>query len=695
MHRPHVWIASFLFVLAAAALSVADAPPEDAPYLVGRGMADITGPAVGMKMMGYVRPDQITEGIHLRQYSRAFIVASAKGDQRLALVTTDLMSVTHSLVLSVLDNLQAALPGVYRLDNVVVAATHTHAAPGGYWHYAADTPLGTPFHQEHYDELVSGIARSILKAHEDLRPGHILIASGEVSGAGAQRSRTAYENNPQAERDKYPSDTDASQMTLLKFVVAGKPIGILNWHPVHPTSMSCFNRLISGDNKGYAEHVLELARRESDPGFVAAFAQSNCGDVTPNLSLNQRGPGKDEFESTRIIGQRQADAAEKLLGAASEQLSGRIDSRQAYIELAHLTVRDEFTHAGPQLTAPAAYGYSFAAGSTEDGGGQPLFREGMQRQDPLIDTLAKTLVPLPQPTADLRLMHRPKPILLAIGQAQPPVLPTVLPIGVARIGQLAIVIGPAEYTTMSGRRFRESVRQALPGVRHVVVAGYANDYAGYVATREEYEVQHYEGAATLYGPWTQAAYQQEFSRLAADMAAGRPSQSHAAPLDVRGTVRPTPLGTSIDHDPPGAKFGEPARDATPTAQRGGLMAVAFWTGNPQNGYRADRCYALVERQQGEAWQVVTTDGQWQVQCRWTQLPVSPPESNGVIQTAAKSPTSVNRRPIDPLAAHQVAIQWEIPPGVKPGTYRITHRGTYKNDQGLQEFEGHSRPFSVR
>lgn len=36
-------------------------------YLVGCGSADITGPAAGFPMDGYVRKDQITEGIHLRQ----------------------------------------------------------------------------------------------------------------------------------------------------------------------------------------------------------------------------------------------------------------------------------------------------------------------------------------------------------------------------------------------------------------------------------------------------------------------------------------------------------------------------------------------------------------------------------------------------------------------------------------------------
>lgn len=35
---------------------------------------------------------------------------------------------------------------------------------------------------------------------------------------------------------------------------------------------------------------------------------------------------------------------------------------------------------------------------------------------------------------------------------------------------------------------------------HVVIAGPANTYGHYVATREEYNVQRFEGAATVYGP---------------------------------------------------------------------------------------------------------------------------------------------------------------------------------------------------
>ena len=83
------------------------------------------------------------------------------------------------------------------------------------------------------------------------------------------------------------NDTD-HEMVVLKMVdTSGNDIGMIDWFAVHCTSMNNTNALISGDNKGYASYLMEEAM--SPPGtlpgtakFVAAFAQSNEGDVSPN-----------------------------------------------------------------------------------------------------------------------------------------------------------------------------------------------------------------------------------------------------------------------------------------------------------------------------------------------------------------------------------------------------------------------------
>lgn len=74
---------------------------------------------------------------------------------------------------------------------------------------------------------------------------------------------------------------------MLKFVALnGELMGVITWFPVHCTSMNNTNQLISGDNKGYASLLFEEhMNKDSLPGkgpFVAAFANGNEGDVSPN-----------------------------------------------------------------------------------------------------------------------------------------------------------------------------------------------------------------------------------------------------------------------------------------------------------------------------------------------------------------------------------------------------------------------------
>ena len=69
----------------------------------------------------------------------------------------------------------------------------------------------------------------------------------------------------------------------------GKDIGSINFFAVHGTSMFNNNHLVSGDNKGYASYLFERAingwnnTMAGRGPFVAAFGQSNEGDVSPNI----------------------------------------------------------------------------------------------------------------------------------------------------------------------------------------------------------------------------------------------------------------------------------------------------------------------------------------------------------------------------------------------------------------------------
>src|SRR3954452_19764917 len=95
----------------------------DTGWLVGCGRADITGEPWGVGMMGYGRRFQRTTGIHLPQRWRAFIIVERATEERLVYVVSDIAMFFRNVRDAVLSRLD---PTVYREDNVVLTATHTH-----------------------------------------------------------------------------------------------------------------------------------------------------------------------------------------------------------------------------------------------------------------------------------------------------------------------------------------------------------------------------------------------------------------------------------------------------------------------------------------------------------------------------------------------------------------------------------------
>ncbi len=640
-----------LLILLASPVCALDAAT---PYLVGRGLADITGPLHGMQMWGFGRADQVTEGLHIRQRSRAFVVAQAEDPaKRLVFVSADLGSIEHHITLAVIDRLRDRYGDAYTIKNVILSATHTHAGPGGYWHSRLDNGFDGGFYPEYFEAIVSGITSSIVEAHEDLQPGNIYLAKKRIANAGANRSMTAYLENPQRERDQYAANTP-TEMTLLKFVGNSGAIGALNWYALHPTAMNFYNRLVSGDHKGYASWRMEQLRGNrytEKNGFVAAFAQADAGDVTPNTNLDNTGPGKTDFETTKIMGERQLQAALAAYANASEPLAGPIKTRQIYVDLRDYQIDPRFTKAGEQTTCPSAYGYSFAGGSTEDGGGHFLFREGMTEQSFVLDFLIRWLADAPRWTERVRSCQSPKPILFETGSGEPPLQSQIRSVTLALVGQLAILALPAEVTTMAGRRLKTAVMQELGELAtHIVIAGYANGYAGYVTTPEEYLVQQYEGGHTLHGRWTLPAYQQIANGLASGIKAGSQTTSKTVYDDWRGKSFATSLpGRENREIPEHVNYGDlysKHRGHKPEYSGGETVAAEFWSSHPTDAFRTDVNYLRVEHKTNSGWKTVATDSDWSTKVRWRS------ENGAMVAT----------------------LSWHIPTEVASGEYRLIHAG---------------------
>ncbi|KAJ3112330.1 hypothetical protein HK100_002377 [Physocladia obscura] len=527
-------------------------------------------------MLGYADIAQNANGIQQELNARAFIFANREApSNRVVYVSAEIgfmSSIARQEVIRRLDEAgyidKITNKSLYTAENVMVSATHTHSGPGGFsdeFMYQI-TSLGlVPLARE---ALIDAITNAIIIGHVDLESAlksptssqKVTINTGNLANAGINRSPHAYMRNPSSERANYSSNTDQT-MTAINIWGSDNALrGHVNFFAVHGTSLHGDNFLVSGDNKGFAAYIWELEERlkkgrephgfEVDD-FVAAFSQSNSGDVSPNLVLPRcidtgepcdgsknccngdvtkclgQGPGepngKDGFYAAEYIGRMQYEKA-KLLSTpdVGVETRGPILFRHAWVDMSKVTV--ELSDKSIATTCGPAMGYSFLAGTT-DGKGSKFSYQGYNKPDPQSHVLSflRDIINFRPITTASEQCHHPKIILLNTGENTSPYpwQPRVLPLQIFLIGRKIVLLGlPSEITTMAGRRLRETVRvqltrdSTIDADAHVVIVGLANAYASYVTTREEYQVQRYEGGSTAYGPNTLLAYQKLFGMMA-------------------------------------------------------------------------------------------------------------------------------------------------------------------------------------
>ncbi|XP_061081120.1 neutral ceramidase [Conger conger] len=675
--------------------------PTENPFLVGVGRADVTGPVGDVPLMGYANLGQTAGGIHTRLFSRAFIVDD--GRKRVVFVTADIGMVSQRLRLEVLNELQSKYGNIYGQDNVVMSGTHTHSGLAGYFQYTLFMITSKGYIKPSIQTIVNGIVKSIDIAHKNLKPGRIFLNKGELEDSNLNRSPHSYLNNPAGERQRYKSNTD-KQVVILKFTdLDGDGLGVLSWFAVHPVSMNYTNHMVSADNIGYASYLFEQEKNigflPGEGPFVAAFASSNQGDVTPNTRgpfcvntgeacdfINSScpiggtkmcvamGPGKDMFESTRIIGENIYKKAKELYGRAEQEVRGVLHAAHQWVDMTNVTVQLNSTHTGK--TCKPALGHSFAAG-TIDGGGDLNFTQGAVEGDPFWDAIRDALVG--PPSNETQDCHWPKPILFSTGEMTGPLPwhPDIVDVQMITIGNVAIVAVPGEFTTMSGRRLREAVKLELESLgkfadTEVVIAGLCNVYTHYITTYEEYQIQRYEAASTIYGPHTLSAYIKLYRGLARAITEGKELPAGPAPPFFNESQLFSWLPAApVDRKPLNTVFGQVLEQVLPEYRVGEVASVTFVSGNPRNsGDMTEKTFVTVEKHHDrtEQWDVVHTDASWETRFYWIK---------GF------------------LSRSNATVEWHIPPQAQSGTYRIRHFGHVKETESvIKPYEGTSANFTV-
>ncbi|CBF74402.1 hypothetical protein AN4245.2 [Aspergillus nidulans FGSC A4] len=670
---------------------------DDSIFVVGAGKADITGPVVEVGFGGYADLDQVGTGLRQRLYSRAFIVANPN-------------NLEQTWIYIVLDTLTGDT-GVR--DGVLKGLAE----------------LGSDYSRQSYNAIVDGVLLSIRRAHESLAPGRLTFGTIDVEDANINRSPYSYDANPEEEKARYPHNVDKT-LELLRFDRENdnKTMAVLTFFPVHGTSLYGNNTLASGDNKGVAAWLFERSVQDDSRfanDFVAGFSQSNVGDTSPNIlgawcddgsgeecrysdstcggqstTCHGRGPffREDSYgaKSCFEIGRRQYSAAKELYSqmetnAIQIRKSSQVSSFHLFEDLKGYTFQSPF-NSSTLTTCSAALGFSFAAGTTD----WPGYFDFTQN-----DTTPAERNPLwyiargflHTPTPEQRKCQEPKDVLLDVGEMSLPYAwtPNIVDIQLHRIGQLIIVTSTSEVTTMAGRRWREAIAKSARDILSifdplVVLGSPANSYAHYVTTEEEYSRQRYEGASTLYGPNTLAAYVNltltYLPYLDESAAAGQyPEPSGIEPpINTEKSLSFIP-SVVYDGHPIGKAYGDIITSAGNTRYAPGDVASATFIGaNPRNNLRLESTFAAVERQTDDGhWETVRTDSDWSLVYRWKR-------TNTV------------------LGHSEVTLQWEIeddyyavgsPRPVQAGVYRFHYYGDAKGLNGrIEAFEGVDEPFTV-
>jgi neutral ceramidase len=715
--------AALCFVLLCGVLPwqglAADAAAASSGMRVGVGTGDITGPVTEIST-GYNSVGDLMKGLLMKLNARAFVVES--GSSRVCYVSAEIVHMTESIKPGVIKELNArGLGGRYNVQNVMLAATHCHSSPSNTsWYGLYDLVNGVPgFDDVYYKVVVRGIADAIQAADENLQPGSVSIASGDISGAVANRSFDAYKQN-------YDADTSADiytsvnpEMVLLRFNNAsGSGIGALNWFGSHGTSNSIDNTLVSADHKGYAAYEME---QQHGDGFVAAFAQSESGDASPNtpqadyhddfLRPNQLDSSLNVIENEIVAGTKELNEANSLYNSASD-LGSAVDYRYTSLDFSNIKVDQKYIgefympwdDVENASTSTPCIGAGIMAGD-EEGAPVDSAAEGQvkntytQNADgswtqhkfdfsqlnlyglqylmgPLWPTAMKVLN-----SDSFDAAQAEKVVCLNVGN----LMQTVQPLQIFRIGSLVIAGVPFEVTSTQAQRTREALLKTLAqaGVNKVVLSTLTNSYSQYVTTREEYAAQHYEGSTVLFGPWSGDAMTQELDVLAAAMFSGEACSAGKEAPDMSGRMVKTPaaaVGTVKDT----GLFGKVVTNAKGSYSMGQTVSVTFQAANPRNvaqlkanGTLAKYCsggkYSYMEVQTssdgGKTWQTVRTDADPYTTFTWQR-------TVGFTSRAT--------------------VTWLLKDAsIQPGLYRLQYNGIAKNLLGCYvPFTGVSRSFTV-
>ncbi|MFZ3183435.1 MAG: neutral/alkaline non-lysosomal ceramidase N-terminal domain-containing protein [Pseudomonas sp.] len=476
---------------------------------------DITPPP-GMPKAGFAIWSAYGDGFRTRLKARVFYLRP-KGGEPLVLVQTDLLAGSEILHAALSQRLAAV--SEIAPQNLVLAANHTHAAPGQYFgndFYNQHASNAAGFDQRWFNFLAQRIEGAILQARGQLRPAKLAVGQSEIWGQTRNRALEPYLNNPEV------TDKDASPgrvfqainptLTMVRIDLQDgdgqyRPRGVFSSFSIHGTGIGSDTAFYHADVWAYIANELAWRVQQQyglDEKPIHGAFEATHGDVAPNVEFEHL-----SYAEARRVGSNIGAQAFDLFRQLDGQLHERVELHSA---LREVDVLQQPSIGAISLCQPAL-GAALAAGPIEHHSpliwqlpfihpGQPKtwFADDCQGAKHWLGT------------------HWLQPLI-----APPETFPHRLLIQTLQIDNSYWAMLPFEVTVMSGQLIAKQMQQSLADAGRsaapVLVSSVANGYTGYVTTPSEYALQYYEGGHTLYGSQTAPFLAAHSGRLLGEMLA--------------------------------------------------------------------------------------------------------------------------------------------------------------------------------
>ncbi len=561
--------------LAFVAVALASCAPKDVPlptpisrppqtgsgYLrAGFGRVDITPPP-SYGLFGYGPEARVAGGHRVRLNARSLVLEGPSGEL-VAVAVADLDLISTLLHRLVAERVASATDSAIGADRLILAATHTHSAPG---HYLSGWPLNEfGSGVGGYDSLFTGwlaekIARSVVRAYESRLPAEAGWAVADVWGHTRNRSYEAYVLNSGVPAlgirapEWLPDDLHRAvnpRWALLRVDIdrdsSGHftPAGALSIFSIHGTGFPSGNDLYDADIHGLVARGLE--RHIGEHG-VHLFANGSEGDISPNWPpdsrcdpatlMPQRRLGsprtpraKDDWQPApqrniaaclrvakayvRAVGSALADTAKRIFDDLELALSPDVRIQRAFETLALVDSAETLGICGKAVAgAPTAAGGPDGRARYQGWNVLGIFPLGIEAGGNAVNT-SRTDCQRPKHTLFGPVQNR------LVGRFD---FSAFTQLAVVRIGDMVVGTVPGEATTVAGLRMVAAMAEERPAdlpEDRLTILGLANGDIRYITTAEEYWAQLYEGGSNIYGANTAGMIARRLAGLTSSLASG-------------------------------------------------------------------------------------------------------------------------------------------------------------------------------